>query len=52
MSTNPPSAALDHADSTIHDTRQRRTVLVAVCVALIAVIASVTASTSPSPSSP
>lgn len=42
MSTNLPSTAADHADSTIHDARQRRTILVAVCVALMAVIASVT----------
>lgn len=42
MNTNPPSAAVDHADSTIHDARQRRTILIAVCVALMAVIASVT----------
>jgi EmrB/QacA subfamily drug resistance transporter len=42
MSTNPPSAPVDHADSAVHDARQRRTILIAVCVALMAVIASVT----------
>jgi EmrB/QacA subfamily drug resistance transporter len=42
MSTNPLSSAADHADSTIHDARQRRAILIAVCVALMAVIASVT----------
>jgi EmrB/QacA subfamily drug resistance transporter len=41
MSTDTPPAAVGHTDSTIHDTRQRRTILVAVCVALMAVIASV-----------
>jgi EmrB/QacA subfamily drug resistance transporter len=48
MSTHPPPAGhvasrpADPADSTIHDARQRRTVLLAVCIALMAVIASVT----------
>jgi len=42
MSTNPPSTAAEPAESTIHDARHRRTVLIAVCVALMAVIASVT----------
>ena len=48
MSTHPPPAGhvashpADPADSTIHDARQRRTVLIAVCIALMAVIASVT----------
>lgn len=42
MSVNPPSTAAEPADSTINDARQRRTVLIAVCVALMAVIASVT----------
>ena len=48
MSTHLPSAAAGHPDPTIHagptihDPRRRRLVLVAVCVALMAVIASVT----------
>jgi EmrB/QacA subfamily drug resistance transporter len=42
MSTPPPSTAAEPAESTIHNVRQRRTVLIAVCVALMAVIASVT----------
>lgn len=42
MSTNPLSTEAEPAGSTIHDARQRRTVLTAVCVALMAVIASVT----------
>lgn len=51
MSTSPPStppatlpsAAAEPAESTtMHDARQRRTVLIAVFVALMAVIASVT----------
>lgn len=42
MSTSSPPTAVEPADSTIHDARQRRTVLIAVCVALMAVIASVT----------
>jgi EmrB/QacA subfamily drug resistance transporter len=42
MSTNPPATAVGHADPTIDDPRQRRTILIAVCVALMAVIASVT----------
>ncbi len=48
MSTHPPPAGhvasrpADPADSTIHDARQRRTVLIAVCIVLMAVIASVT----------
>lgn len=41
MSTIPP-AGTGVADATIHDARRRRTVLVAVCIALMAVIASVT----------
>ncbi|MCO1656429.1 MFS transporter [Pseudonocardia humida] len=40
MSTNP-SPQLDAADPLIHDPRRRRAVLVAVCIALMAVIASV-----------
>lgn len=48
MSTNPALADVggddpaDAGDPTIHDARQRRAVLVAVCIALMAVIASVT----------
>lgn len=42
MSTKPPPAAVDPAVSTIHDARRRRAILIAVCVALMAVIASVT----------
>ncbi|WP_159945629.1 MULTISPECIES: MFS transporter [unclassified Nocardiopsis] len=42
MSTNPPATAVDRADPTIDDPRRRRAVLIAVCVALMAVIASVT----------
>ncbi|WP_432938869.1 MFS transporter [Kribbella sp. CA-253562] len=40
MSTNPVPA--DPSGATIHDARRRRTVLIAVCVALMAVVASVT----------
>ncbi|GAB2898506.1 MFS transporter [Streptomyces deserti] len=40
MSTNRPSDAQD-PDPTIQDPRQRRTILVGVCIALMAVIASV-----------
>src|SRR3954470_13585495 len=39
MSTTPPPQ-VDAADPTIHDPRRRRTILIAVCVALMAVIAS------------
>jgi hypothetical protein len=42
MSTNPTAPAAEQTDSTIHDARQRRAVLMAVFVALMAVIASVT----------
>jgi EmrB/QacA subfamily drug resistance transporter len=48
MTTNPtsvgidPGEPVDASDPTIHDARQRRAVLIAVCVALMAVIASVT----------
>lgn len=48
LSTTPSPAAVgfgepaDAADPTIHDARQRRAVLIAVCIALMAVIASVT----------
>ncbi|TQL66853.1 EmrB/QacA subfamily drug resistance transporter [Nocardioides albertanoniae] len=48
MSTNPPIISTDPGDSveegdpTIHDARQRRAILIAVCIALMAVIASVT----------
>jgi hypothetical protein len=42
MSMNPPATAVGHADPTIDDPRQRRAILIAVCVALMAVIASVT----------
>ena len=42
MSTNPPSPAVEHAASTIEDPRQRRAILIAVCIALMAVISSVT----------
>lgn len=42
MSTSPPLIAAEPAESTIHDARERRMVLIAVCVALMAVIASVT----------
>ncbi|KXX62431.1 MFS transporter [Rhodococcus sp. LB1] len=42
MSTDPRPTLAEPADSTIHDARQRRTILIAVCVALMAVIASVT----------
>lgn len=42
MSTNSLPAAFRGVDSTIRDPRQRRMVLIAVCVALMAVIASVT----------
>jgi EmrB/QacA subfamily drug resistance transporter len=42
MSTNhPPSPATAAADPTIDDPRQRRAILIAVCIALMAVIASV-----------
>ncbi|WP_435205698.1 MFS transporter [Micromonospora sp. bgisy143] len=37
--TNPPSVRV--SDATIHDPRQRRAILIAVCIALMAVIASV-----------
>ncbi|MFG1688161.1 MFS transporter [Nonomuraea sp. NPDC049269] len=40
MRTNP-SADAEAPDPTIHDPRRRRTILVAVCIALMAVIASV-----------
>jgi Na+/melibiose symporter-like transporter len=36
-----PSAQIISADPTIHDPRRRRTILIGVCIALIAVIASV-----------
>jgi EmrB/QacA subfamily drug resistance transporter len=48
LTTDPPivSAGLgdtaDEGDPTIHDARQRRAILIAVCIALMAVIASVT----------
>jgi EmrB/QacA subfamily drug resistance transporter len=42
MSTNPPESLTGHPDLTIHDARQRRAILIAVCVALMAVISSVT----------
>lgn len=46
MSTKPPSVGVpepaDAGDATIDDTRQRRVILIAVCIALMAVIASVT----------
>lgn len=48
MSTNPPVSGVGHGDpvdagdSAIHDARQRRAILIAVCIALMAVIASVT----------
>lgn len=42
MSTNRRPNVAEPAESTIHDARERRRVLIAVCVALIAVIASVT----------
>lgn len=42
MSTNPLQTPPGHADATIHDPRQRRAILIAVCVALMAVISSVT----------
>lgn len=42
MSTNPRPNVAEPAESTIHDARERRSVLLAVCVALMAVIASVT----------
>ncbi|MCR1786000.1 MFS transporter [Nocardioides carbamazepini] len=48
MSTNPSSVGLGPGDPvdtgapTIHDARQRRAILAAVCIALMAVIASVT----------
>ena len=41
-SSSPPPAAPEFGAPTIQDARQRRLVLVAVCVALMAVIASVT----------
>ncbi|POX39086.1 MFS transporter, partial [Streptomyces sp. Ru72] len=40
MGTNLPSDA-GAFDPTIHDPRQRRTILIGVCIALMAVIASV-----------
>ncbi|MBM7520043.1 MFS transporter [Nocardioides nitrophenolicus] len=48
MSSNPPMADTGHStpaadpDPTVHDARQRRAILIAVCIALMAVIASVT----------
>lgn len=48
LSTNPPPVGVDRGDPvdagdpTIHDARQRRAILIAVCIALMAVIASVT----------
>ena len=42
MSTNPRPNVAEPAESTIHDARERRTVLIAVCIALMAVVASVT----------
>lgn len=48
MSSNPPVVdagrghPVDRDDPTIHDARQRRAILIAVCIALMAVIASVT----------
>ena len=42
MSTNPQPNVAETAESTIHDARERSAVLIAVCVALMAVIASVT----------
>lgn len=48
MSTNPPIVStgpgdpVEEGDPTIHDARQRRAILIAVCIALMAVIASVT----------
>lgn len=42
MRTNPRPNVAEPAESTIHDARERRRVLIAVCVALMAVIASVT----------
>ena len=48
MSTSPSSGGVDlgdpadASDPTVHDARQRRTILIAVCIALMAVIASVT----------
>lgn len=42
MNLNPPATAVSPAAPTIDDPRQRRTVLIAVCVALMAVTASVT----------
>ncbi|GAA1610917.1 hypothetical protein GCM10009789_76630 [Kribbella sancticallisti] len=40
MTTNHPAPA-GAADPTIHDPRRRRAILIAVCIALMAVIASV-----------
>lgn len=42
MNTNPSPYAVDQTDLTIEDPRRRRSVLIAVCIALMAVIASVT----------
>lgn len=42
MRTHPSLSVVEPDGSTIHDARQRRTILIAVCVALMAVIASVT----------
>jgi EmrB/QacA subfamily drug resistance transporter len=39
---HPPATAIDPTDPTIDDPRRRRAILIAVCVALMAVIASVT----------
>ncbi|WP_018785664.1 hypothetical protein [Micromonospora sp. CNB394] len=41
MSAPDNSRSVSVADATIHDPRQRRAILIAVCVALMAVIASV-----------
>lgn len=42
MSTNPPAqVSAETADAGVHDPRQRRAILIAVCIALMAVIASV-----------
>jgi EmrB/QacA subfamily drug resistance transporter len=42
MSAHPPAPTTGHTDPTIDDPHRRRAILVAVCVALMAVIASVT----------
>ncbi|WP_307962346.1 hypothetical protein [Salinispora arenicola] len=54
-SDNSPSVSVP--DATIHDPHQRRAILIAVCIALMAVIASVSglnvaSRRSPSPSTP